>query len=911
MRERLKALLPRSDVARHIKTLILRPNDLMASTYGWFDAEAQISEDLEHIAPALSGLETFIWDGVEPPEETLWMALRKHCPRLRYIGSTVGGLPLSEDSELFNFKDLVGFSLIVNCRARLFLNPDNVHKFPTSLWTMLLERCKNLQELTLGGERTTYYTPLFDVRPIVDGRWPKLHTLTFGHTMMQDSPLILPDWDDISQSEATKEFSRFISAHPRLKKLHIPYDARFPPLEISNSDIVINEFSGTHFYLNYVLPCSQLTALRLCSERLQTWRLADLLPCLQNLQHLSTLELWIDMSHRVNISTLSGLPPEKNAALLETDHIKVFRPLFTACRSLLHLKLMCTTKRKFGFRMKHFWKAIENGPRLRTLEVQKVYSLNEEKMARSALQMTRRVPSLQAITLVYAEQPWSGLLPIRIKQMGVYDLSSASKDHLVRVTAEESGKGLFKPFSRRTTTTCHMRTPAQRSLVDIYQKSCHLSELLYMFSALRSVFRFRKTRPPMMPAQATISTSPSPPTRSLFSSVNVTFLGTASAQPSSSRNHSALALQLGRDVWLFDCGEATQHQLQKSTVKMGRIEKIFITHTHAFSCDHEGDHIFGLIPLLASCLNGAGGTADGADDPRARIDIEQPVSAAHVGIPLEIYGPLGTRAYVRNGMSYSHTLLGSPYVVHELRMPSDPQFGDHTSLSRLACELPSGRNIPQVDGVWTDIFKDDVVSVSAAPILHSVPCVGYVVTEAPVPGKIDPKLYIPDLKRTNTPMTVMRRLQQGESVELSDGTVIHGPPRRKGRKVVILGDTFDPSPIIPLAMDADLLIHEATNAHLPDIDPDTKEIDTYETVEARAKSRGHSTPQMAGVFAKRVCARRLVLNHFSARYPGDETERAIKIMDGIRNLAGAEFGNKVECARDLMSIDVAFPPSVQ
>ncbi|KAF8076553.1 Metallo-hydrolase/oxidoreductase [Lyophyllum atratum] len=383
-----------------------------------------------------------------------------------------------------------------------------------------------------------------------------------------------------------------------------------------------------------------------------------------------------------------------------------------------------------------------------------------------------------------------------------------------------------------------------------------------------------------------------PPTsRSAFSSVNITFLGTASAQPSSTRNHSSLALHLGRDVWLFDCGEATQHQVQKSVVKMGKIEKIFITHTH-------GDHIFGLIPLLASCMNGAGGTADGIDDPRTQVNMDQP--------PLEIYGPLGTRAYVRNGLTYSHTVLGSPYVVHELRTTSDPQAGDFTSLTRLPFESPHGRNIRQVDGVWTDIFKDEMVSVSAAPIHHSVLCLGFVVTEAPVPGKIDPKIYIPDIKRTNTPMTVMRRLQQGESVELSDGTIIHGPPRRKGRKVVILGDTFDPSPIIPLALDADLLVHEATNAHLPGIDDATKDSDTYEIVEARAKSRGHSTPQMAGAFAKVVRARRLVLNHFSSRYPGDDTEDAIKVMGAIANLAAKEFGNEVQCAKDLMSLEVGF-----
>ncbi|KAL0067581.1 hypothetical protein AAF712_005296 [Marasmius tenuissimus] len=387
------------------------------------------------------------------------------------------------------------------------------------------------------------------------------------------------------------------------------------------------------------------------------------------------------------------------------------------------------------------------------------------------------------------------------------------------------------------------------------------------------------------------------------STINITFLGTASAQPSSTRNHSALALRLGSDVWIFDCGEATQHQLQKSSVKMGRIEKIFITHTH-------GDHIFGLLPLMAACLNGAGGTADGIDDPRAQVDLNEP--------PLEIYGPLGTRAYVRNGLTYTHTLLGRPYVVHELRLPTDPQDGDFTQLQPHRTELP-GRNIPleigsndsPASGSWRNIYSDNVLSVSAAPILHSVPCVGYVVHEASVPGKIDPKVYIPEIKRTKTPMSVMRQLQEGEEVALSDGTVLRGPARRPGRKIVILGDTYDPSAMASLSQDADLLVHEATNAHLPDIDITTKETDTFESVQERTMWRGHSTPQMAGRFAKSIGAKRLILNHFSARYPGndDVNEDAKRIMNGIRDLAASEYDGPVMCARDLMSVDVSFQQS--
>jgi ribonuclease Z len=189
--------------------------------------------------------------------------------------------------------------------------------------------------------------------------------------------------------------------------------------------------------------------------------------------------------------------------------------------------------------------------------------------------------------------------------------------------------------------------------------------------------------------------------------------------------------------------------------------------------------------------------------------------------------------------------------------------------------------------------------------MHSVPCVGYVVHEAPRPGKIDPKKYIPDLERTKTPMSILGHIQQGESVELSDGTVLHAPPRRPGRKVVILGDTRDPSSIVPLALDADLLVHEATNAHLPDVDRASSD-DTFQSVQARTQSRGHSTPQMAGAFAKRIGAKQLILNHFSARYKGndDVDEEAKTIMDAIGALAAKEYGGEVTCARDLMSVMV-------
>src|SRR5271170_2041217 len=97
--------------------------------------------------------------------------------------------------------------------------------------------------------------------------------------------------------------------------------------------------------------------------------------------------------------------------------------------------------------------------------------------------------------------------------------------------------------------------------------------------------------------------------------LTITFLGTSSAAPSSTRNHSSLVLRLASgDLYMFDCGEATQHQLGKSSLKRSRITRIFITHMHGLRFVDErlmlGDHMFGLASLIAGMLNGLGGSTN-------------------------------------------------------------------------------------------------------------------------------------------------------------------------------------------------------------------------------------------------------------------------------------------------------------
>ncbi len=73
------------------------------------------------------------------------------------------------------------------------------------------------------------------------------------------------------------------------------------------------------------------------------------------------------------------------------------------------------------------------------------------------------------------------------------------------------------------------------------------------------------------------------------------FLGTSSGTPTKTRNLSGVALKLQNSKYwhLFDCGEATQHQLLKTPLSLLKLKSICISHIH-------GDHCYGLPGLLAS-----------------------------------------------------------------------------------------------------------------------------------------------------------------------------------------------------------------------------------------------------------------------------------------------------------------------
>ncbi|MBR8836097.1 MAG: ribonuclease Z [Stigonema ocellatum SAG 48.90 = DSM 106950] len=235
--------------------------------------------------------------------------------------------------------------------------------------------------------------------------------------------------------------------------------------------------------------------------------------------------------------------------------------------------------------------------------------------------------------------------------------------------------------------------------------------------------------------------------------MQITFLGTSSGVPTRSRNVSSIALRLPQraEMWLLDCGEGTQHQILRSDLKISQLSRIFITHMH-------GDHIFGLMGLLASC--GLAGNVE-------RVDI---------------YGPPGLNEYLQAASRYSYTHFSYPVKVHSIS-----------------------------PGV---IYEDDEFIVTCGLLHHRVTAFGYRVAEKDRSGRFDVEkakvLQIP-------PGRIYGQLKRGETVTLPDGRVIHGAdlcgPTEIGRKIAYCTDTVYCDGAVELAQDADVLIHEATFAH--------------------------------------------------------------------------------------------------
>ena len=232
------------------------------------------------------------------------------------------------------------------------------------------------------------------------------------------------------------------------------------------------------------------------------------------------------------------------------------------------------------------------------------------------------------------------------------------------------------------------------------------------------------------------------------------FLGTGAGQPSKKRNVSSIALKMLdeiNEIWLFDVGEATQHQILRTNIRLRKVTKIFISHNH-------GDHIFGLPGLLA--------TRSFQGD---------------VG-PITIYGPAGLEEFVRTALKVSRTKISYPikFVVLE-------------------------------EGGL--IFQSNGFRVYAEKLAHRVPSFGYRVVEDNRPGELLMD-KLAQYNVPNGPLLGKLKNGEKITLDngtILDGKDFLGP-NKAGRVVTIIYDTRATPTIAQLAQNADVLVHESTFA---------------------------------------------------------------------------------------------------
>lgn len=274
-------------------------------------------------------------------------------------------------------------------------------------------------------------------------------------------------------------------------------------------------------------------------------------------------------------------------------------------------------------------------------------------------------------------------------------------------------------------------------------------------------------------------------------------------------NPSSQVVELRDKQFMIDCGEGTQLQLRRSKIRFTKLGHVFISHLH-------GDHCFGLIGMISS-FGMLGRTA-----------------------PLHVFAPADFGPMLQSQLDYFCTRIEFEVIFH----PVD------TTENKV-------------------IYEDRSLTVTTIPLIHRVPCCGFLFRE---------KQPLPHIRRDmidmyGIPLSQINNIKNGIGWTSPDGEIIPSSklttPAAPARSYAYCSDTRYDKGIAKMVEGVDTLYHECTYAD--------SEIE-------RAKAYFHSTASEAAQTAADAKAKQLILGHFSARYENEEL---------MLEQAKAKFSNSV------------------
>ena len=184
------------------------------------------------------------------------------------------------------------------------------------------------------------------------------------------------------------------------------------------------------------------------------------------------------------------------------------------------------------------------------------------------------------------------------------------------------------------------------------------------------------------------------------------------------------------------------------------------------------------------------------------------------------------------------------------------------------------------------IYENEKMEVISIPLKHKIPCVGYLFKEKSKPRRINSKA----IETYKVPKFQINKLKLGEDYVSESGEII------KNNKL-----TMDSLPSFTYAFCSDTKYLEKNTPIIKGVNLLYHEATFTEEHADRAKKTLHSTAKQAAQIALKSEAKKLIIGHFSNRYPD---------LNVLLNEAKLVFKN-TELAIQGKEFEVSIPPQNQ